>query len=103
MSSSRRTAWWLAGGGLFVVVYGAAWAATAHTGAPTIAATLRAERPALVDIQVVSPGPFVVRASYKRDYRGDGRLVGQGWRQYLWMPGSFREVAREGPYIDAGF
>jgi hypothetical protein len=103
VSSSSRTAWWIAVGCVTNLMYGAGGAATAHAGVPAVAAAMRAERPALIDIQVQSPCPFVVRVTYGRDYRGNGRLVGRGWREYLWMPGCVREVARDGPYIYADF
>lgn len=90
---SPRKLWWLAGIFLAVGAYGAAWAATANAGSTSIAAALRAESAEFHDIQVVSPAPFIVSASFTLvDASGYWPPSAIG-RQYLWLPGFTRMVA----------
>ena len=99
---SPRKLWGLAGIFLLVAAYGAAWTATANAGATKITADLRAESAAYHDIQVASPAPFIVHARYTL---GDGSPESPAHklsRQYLWLPGHIREVARD-PIIYADF
>ena len=88
-------------GGLIVsMVASAGWAATAHTGVELVVSSLSAEKPELVNIHAESTCPFLISATFERDYRGDGKLMGQGSARFLWFPGFVpRELSRDGPYI----
>ena len=102
-ATTTRVKWGVAAGLVLGALYGAAWFATARVGVNEVTRVLAAERPGLCEIQAKSPCPFVVTASFGRDFRADGELIGKGSARYVWLPGLLWETTRDGPYIACGF